>query len=87
MLVRTNKGPYRRPSLIQFPKLFSSQRDEYMAKLSSSQRDKYVAESLFGAEIRSILYEHVFLQDIYVRTVSAVYDNNRSYFIVQVRFL
>ena len=49
-----------------------------MAKLSSSQRDKYVAESLFGAEIRSILYVYVFfihtrMRTDYVREQSLVF--------------
>ena len=63
-IVRTNERPNGRQSLIQFSKMSSSQPDKCFLiqfpalKVTISQYDKYAAETLLGAEMRSILYEN-----------------------------
>ena len=72
-LVRTNEFPYLRRSLIQSP------------KLSSSQSGQYAAETDLGAETHETKYEYVlFMICIHVRTV---YDNARSYYTLYFKFL
>ena len=62
----------------------SIQSDKYsldqFPEMSSSHSDKYAAETLFCAEMRSILYEYVLLFTIYTYVMCVIAIAHTSYF-------